>query len=132
MGNTLVVGASGATGKHLVNLLLKSGRKVKIIVRSTLNLPENWKNNTQLTIIHSNITEMSVEKISEIIADCDSVASCLGHNLTWKGVFGKPRRLVTDAVALLCNAIIIKNNSTEPIKFVLMNTTGNRNRDLDV
>jgi nucleoside-diphosphate-sugar epimerase len=128
--NILVVGASGATGKLLVNHLLASGQKVKIIVRSTLNLPASWKNNSQLTVINTNITELSVEKMSEIIADCQSVASCLGHNLTWKGVFGKPRRLVAETVELLCEAII-KNTSLRPIKFVLMNTAGNSNRDLD-
>jgi hypothetical protein len=58
------------------------------------------------------------------------VASCLGHNLTVKGIFGPPRRLVTDATRRLCTAI--KGQSLSRItKFVLMNTTGNRNRDLD-
>jgi uncharacterized protein YbjT (DUF2867 family) len=32
---TLVIGASGATGKLLVEQLLESGKMVKIIVRST-------------------------------------------------------------------------------------------------
>jgi hypothetical protein len=128
--NILVVGASGATGKFLVNQLLASGHKVKIIVRSTLNLPDSWKNNSELTIINSNITEVSIVKMSEIIADCQGVASCLGHNLTWKGIYGKPRRLVADTVELLCEAII-KNASSRPIKFALMNTAGNSNRDLN-
>jgi len=58
------------------------------------------------------------------------VASCLGHNLSFKGLFGPPHRLVTDATKRLCNAI--KANKPEaPVKFVLMNTTGNRNRDED-
>lgn len=35
----LVAGASGATGKHLVEQLLISGEKVKIIVRPTTNIP---------------------------------------------------------------------------------------------
>lgn len=130
-GTTLVVGASGATGRLLVNRLLESGKTtVKIIVRSTLNLPDNWKNNTQLTIVHSNIAAMSVEETSEIIKDCDSIASCLGHRVTWKGIFGNPKMLVTEAVELLCNAIV-KNNPDKPIKFVLMNTAGNSNRDLN-
>jgi len=45
-------------------------------------------------------------------------------------MFGHPRRLVTDAVRRLCKAI--KANKPEgTVKFVLMNTTGNSNRDLD-
>ena len=64
------------------------------------------------------------------MADCQSVASCLGHSLTWKGIFGKPRKLVTDTVKLLCEAIL-KNAPEKPIQFVLMNTAGNSNRDID-
>ena len=45
-------------------------------------------------------------------------------------MFGRPRRLVTDATRRLCDAIR-ENEPSEPDKFVLMNTTGNSNRDLD-
>ena len=126
---TLVVGASGATGKLLVNQLLESGQKVKIVIRSTGNLPEFWKSNKQLTVINRSIAEITVEEMSQIIADCQSVASCLGHNLTWKGIYGKPRKLVADAVRLLCEAIFT-NAPEQPVKFVLMNTAGNSNRDI--
>jgi hypothetical protein len=57
------------------------------------------------------------------------VASCLGHNLTFKGIYGQPRQLVTDATRRLCTAIKA-NKPKEPVKYVLMNTTGNRNQDL--
>lgn len=127
---TLVLGASGATGKLLVDQLLESAQKVKIIVRSTSNIPNHWNINERLTIIRRTITEITVEEMSEYIADCDSIVSCLGHNLTWKGIYGKPRNLVTDSVTLLCKAIA-RNAPDKPIKFVLMNTAGNRNRDLN-
>jgi len=39
--------------------------------------------------------------MAQHVAGCDAVASCLGHNLTFKRLFGKPRRLVTDAVRRL-------------------------------
>jgi hypothetical protein len=64
------------------------------------------------------------------LAGCDAAASCLGHNLTFKGLFGKPRRLVTEATRRLCLAIKA-NNSGTPTRFVLMNTVANRNRDLN-
>lgn len=127
---TLVVGASGATGKLLVEQLLESGQRVKIVVRSTSNIPDNWNNNDQLTIIKENISEITVDEMSEYIADCQAIASCLGHNLTWKGIYGKPRNLVAASVGLLCKAIE-RNAPNKPIKFVLMNTAGNRNRDLN-
>jgi nucleoside-diphosphate-sugar epimerase len=127
---TFVVGASGATGKLLIEQLLESGKRVKIVVRSTANIPDNWSSNKQLTIVEGNITEITIEEMSAHIAGYESVVSCLGHNLTWKGIYGKPRNLVTDSVNLLCKAIQ-KNLPDKPIKFVLMNTTGNRNRDIN-
>ena len=127
---TLVVGASGATGKKLVAQLLISKQKVKVIVRSPENLPQSWKSNDQLTIIKASVLDISENEMAEHLQDCSAVASCLGHTLSWKGIYGNPRKLVTDAVNLLCNAI--ENNAPDkPVKFVLMNTTGNSNRDLD-
>jgi len=126
----LVAGASGATGKKLVEQLLIQKHNIKVIVRSPEKLPESWKNNDRLQIISASILELSDEDMSKHVLDCNAVASCLGHTLTWKGVYGQPRKLVTDAARRLCNAI--KNNTPEqPVKYVLMNTTGNRNRDLN-
>ena len=68
--------------------------------------------------------------MADLLINCQAVASCLGHNLTLKGIFGKPRKLVTGAVSLLFEAIK-KNAHGKPVKLVLMNTTGNRNRDLN-
>jgi hypothetical protein len=127
---TLVVGASGATGKQLVEQLLNMGQKVKMIVRPTGKIADTWKNNDNISIIKANISEICVDEMMNHLMDCQSVASCLGHNINLKGVFGKPRKLVTDAVKLISTAIQ-KNSPEKPIKFVLMNTTANRNRDLN-
>jgi len=127
---TLVVGATGATGKQLVEQLLNMGQKVKVIVRPTGKIPETWKNNDRISIINASISEIRVSEMTNYLKDCQSVVSCLGHNISLKGVFGKPRKLVTDAVRLVCNAIE-KNSPEKPFRFVLMNTTGNRNRDID-
>jgi hypothetical protein len=67
--------------------------------------------------------------MAQHLQGCSAVASCLGHELNLKGIYGPPRRLVTDAARRLCNAIKA-NTSEKPIKFVLMNTAGNSNRDL--
>lgn len=127
---TLVVGASGATGRHLVEQLLIQGHRVKAVVRSPEKLPESWKKNDRIQIISASILELSDKEIREYVYDCQCIASCLGHNLNWKGIYGHPRKLVTDATIRLCNAIKI-NNPESPVKYVLMNTTGNRNRDLN-
>lgn len=129
MNATLVVGASGATGRQLVQQLLNIGQTVKVIVRNSAKIPENWDNNNHVLIIRDDISGMHVERMAKYIEDCHSVASCLGHNLTFKGIYGKPRKLVTNTVRLICDAIK-QNSPGKPIKFVLMNTAGNRNRNL--
>lgn len=127
---TLVVGATGATGKHLVDQLLLIGQKVKVIVRSGRNLPENWINNNNVIIKTGSLLKIPKSELSAFITDCDAIASCLGHTPSFKGIYGQPRKLVTDAVKLLTEAIS-PNNNKKPIKFLLMNTIANWNRDLD-
>ncbi len=125
----LVVGASGATGRLLVEQLLKRGQKVRIIVRSPDQLPAAFQNNDNLSVIRASVLDLSDVEITHHVKGCHAVASCLGHTLNIKGIYGKPRRLVTDAVRRLCHAIK-ESKPDEPVKFVLMNTTGNSNRDL--
>lgn len=125
----LVVGASGATGRQLVEQLLIQGHNVKAIVRSLQKLPESWKSNDHLQIISASILELNDKEMSEHVNGCHAIVSCLGHNLTWKGIYGEPRRLVTDSTRRLCDSIKA-NKPKNPVKYVLMNTTGNRNRDL--
>ncbi len=125
----LVVGASGATGMTLVEQLVYMGHEVKVIVRSPQKLPESWKDKKKLSIIHASLLDIKEPQMAEYLKGCDAVASCLGHNMNWKGIYGEPRKLVTDAVTLLCRAIK-KNAADKPIRFVLMSTTGNRNRDI--
>ncbi|MDC9724743.1 MAG: NAD(P)H-binding protein [Gammaproteobacteria bacterium] len=125
---TLVVGASGATGQLLVQQLLDQGQQVKVIVRSTHNLP-SFFNTEMVSIVEANLLDLSDAELAHHVTGCDAIASCLGHNLTLKGLFGSPRSLVTDAVQRLCTAI--KSNQPKTlVKFVLMNTTGNSNRDI--
>ncbi|MFA5404673.1 MAG: NAD(P)H-binding protein, partial [Ignavibacteria bacterium] len=78
----LVAGASGATGKLLVEQLLNAGEKVKVIIRPTANIPDTWSNNNNITIIKTNILEISRNEMAKHLADCGAVASCLGHNIT--------------------------------------------------
>jgi len=126
----LVVGASGATGRLLVTHLLEMGKTVKIIVRSSDSLPTAVKNHENLSIIKASVLDLSETQMKEIVRDCTAVASCLGHNLTFKGIYGRPRRLVTEATRRLCQAIQ-QNRPADAVKYVLMNTTGNQNRDLN-
>ena len=127
---TLVVGASGATGIRLVEELLNREQYVKVIVRSPEKLPDTIKNHERLSVICASVLELSDEEMEQHVAGCNAVASCLGHNLTFKGVFGKPRRLVTETTQRLCTAIKA-NKSEASTKYLLMSTVAYRNPDLN-
>ncbi|MCW8980874.1 MAG: SDR family oxidoreductase, partial [Altibacter sp.] len=124
----LVVGASGATGRHLVDQLLRNGTKVRIIVRSIQRIPPSWEQHDNVEIHIASPLELSETALNQYTADCDAVASCLGHNITFKGIYGQPRKLVTEATKRLCQAIK-SHKPKSPVRFVLMNTSGNSNRD---
>lgn len=125
----LVVGATGATGRLLVKELLDRGCEVKIVVRSKNKLEERLLDNNNLTVIEASILNLNREELEECTKGCDVIASCLGHNLTWKGIYGKPRMLVTEAAKRLSKASKAVNRDKR-VKYILMNTTGNKNRDL--
>ncbi len=126
---TLVVGASGATGRLLVQQLLDRGENVRAVVRSPDSFCRTMGPHDNLSVIHASILELSDADLARHVDGCDAVASCLGHTLSLKGLFGPPRRLVTDAVRRLCDAVKAGRPKT-PVRFVLMNTAGNSNRDL--
>jgi putative NADH-flavin reductase len=124
-----IAGATGATGIQVVEQLLERGVSVKAVVRSAEKLHSLSVSYPQLEIVTAGVSEMSDQEMQKLVKDCDAVISCLGHNLSLKGIFGKPRRLVTESMQKLTEAAA-KLKGDKKIKFILMNTTGNSNRDL--
>ena len=129
MQKVLVVGASGATGKLLVADLLERDTEVTAIVRASSSLKSSFENHANYREVSASITEMSDHELSGLLEDCDVVLSCLGHNLNFRGLFGEPRRLVTDTIKKICR-VIEALKPGKKVKIVLMNTTGNSNRDI--
>ncbi len=125
----LVVGATGKTGRPLVEQLLGKNHKVRVIVRSSHKLAADVLENPNTTVIEASVLDLTDEELAEHVRGCDVVVSCLGHVPNFKGIFGEPRKLCTDATRRLCNAIE-KNRLPKPTKFILMNTVGVRNLDL--
>ena len=125
----LVVGATGKTGRPLVEQLLGKNYKVRVIVRSSHKLSAEVLENPNTMVIEASLLDLTDEEMAEHVKDCDVVVSCLGHVPNFKGIFGKPRKLCTDATRRLCNAIE-KNRPSKPTKFILMNTVGVQNPDL--
>ncbi len=117
----LVVGATGNTGFPLVKQLLARGYNLRIIVRSLDKFPQELLENSKLKIIKASLLDLSDEQMLEAVKGCVAVASCLGHTMSFKGIFGKPRTLVLEAVKRLCVAITA-NRSADKTKFLLMNT----------
>ena len=118
------------TGRALVAQLLSKGHRVRAIVRSPRKLPADVLNHPNVTVIEASVLDLSDREMAEHVRDCDAVVSCLGHVMDLKGIFGEPRRLCTDATRRLCNAIA-ENRPNKPIKFILMNTVGVQNPDLE-
>lgn len=129
MGKALILGASGATGRLLVQSLLAKGVEVKAVVRKAESMANIEDSSNLLEVVEAEISAMPVEELAYLLSGCTSVFSCLGHNLTLKGIYGHPRRLVTDAVAKVARAVEL-GPADQKIKMVLMNTTGNSNRDI--
>jgi len=125
-----VAGATGATGRLLVEQLLRHDANVKTVVRDINRLPEKIRSHEHLSVTEAALLNLSDDELVKHVENCDAVVSCLGHNLSFKGIYGKPRRLVTDSVRRLCRAVKI-NRPEKKVKFVLMNTTGVRNPDLN-
>ncbi|MGE9295497.1 MAG: NAD(P)-dependent oxidoreductase [Puniceicoccales bacterium] len=127
---TLILGATGATGRLLTRQLLERGHRVRAVVRSRERLVDTVGAHDALEITEADLHSLSDADLARHVQGCGAIASCLGHNLNWKGIYGEPRRLVTDAVRRVCEAIQ-SQQPTQPVKVVLMNTAGCRNRDLD-
>lgn len=126
----LIVGATGATGKLLVAELLARGLEIRAVVRSAARLPESLRQHAALTLVETNLLELGDAEVQQLASGCDAIACCLGHNLTFRGLFGAPRDLVTQSVRRLCAAVQVLQPPA-PVRFVLMNTVAVRNRDLD-
>ena len=128
--NILVLGGSGNTGQCILNKLLYDNHNVKTIVRKNSSLPDYIKDHEKLTIIEGNILDFTQEEIKRLIQNCDTIISSLGHNLTFKGIFCKPRLLVTQSIQKL-STVIQNNKPNNSIKILLMSSAGVQNKDLD-
>ncbi|PLX03975.1 MAG: NAD-dependent epimerase, partial [Marinilabiliales bacterium] len=117
----LVLGANGTTGFDVVTQLLKQGIDVKALTRNVERF-DSIKSSKNIEVIKAGILEIDHQKLKHYLNDVDAVISCLGHNITLKGIFGKPHKLVVDALIRIVNTID-EINKNKTVKIVLMNTT---------
>lgn len=121
----LVLGASGATGKLVVLQLIKRQISIRILFRETAALSTEIQHNPLVEIERGNISEYSNLEMHSLIQDCSAIVSCLGHNITLKGMFGSPRNLVFDVVKNICE--VVKEEADRKVKLILMSTTAYTN-----
>lgn len=117
----LVVGSTGATGKHVVQMLLDRGdTEVVALARSQEKLmgllgTGQEKSIKNLVVKEASISEMTDAQIKDLTEGCTAVVSCLGHNLTFKGMF-REGLFVSESVQKLTRAM------PSSCRFVMMGT----------
>lgn len=146
-GATLVLGGTGATGRYVVHQLMRLNRRVHVIVRSKDRMIEALKDieflsdisnrfpvkNEQgndnaatmyplLTIIEGSVIDLTDQQIQQYCNNVENVVCCLGHTLSFKGIYGKPRRFVSITVQRFATALA---GSIGPKrKFIVMASDG--------
>lgn len=127
----LLLGATGRTGARVLRQLLGRGVAVRAIVRSGGKLPPDLAGHPRLAVIEASLLALPDEALREHLRGCDAAISCLGHVLSWKGVYGPPRDLVTRATARLVRAAEALRPPA-PLQLVLMSSVSvNRPGGLD-
>jgi nucleoside-diphosphate-sugar epimerase len=117
----LLLGATGRTGSRVLTQLLERDVPVRAIVRSAERLPAGATADPRLTVVEADVTTLPGEELRRLMARCDAVVSCLGHNVSLRGVFGPPRDLVARTVERLCDTAAALG-SAESVRLVLMSS----------
>jgi NADPH:quinone reductase-like Zn-dependent oxidoreductase len=85
----LVVGSTGATGKHVVQFLLNKGHHVVAVARSkekmmsVLSTPNQDENRKNLTVKEMSISKLNPTEGQELTGGCDAVVRYVDSLLVW-------------------------------------------------
>lgn len=112
-----------ATGKHVVRMLLDKGdTTVVAVTRSSarllglLNTTDDTDDNLMVREIAS-LSDLTETDLSELTDGCTAIVSCLGHNLTFRGMY-KDGQFLTQIVRKLTAAM------PSGCRFILMGSDG--------
>ncbi len=117
----LLLGGTGRTGGRVLELLLSRGVRVRVVVRSAGRLPAGAADDPRVSVVEADLLSLSDEELVSQVRGCDAVVSCLGHVISFAGVFGPPRDLVTQATTRMCKGIE-SLRPTKPVKYILMSS----------
>jgi uncharacterized protein YbjT (DUF2867 family) len=127
----LLLGGTGRTGGRVLRQLLGRGAHVRALVRSADRLPAGVADDPRLTVVEADLLSLSDEQVREQVQGCDVAISCLGHTISARGVFGRPRDLVARSVERVCRAAR-DLRPARPIRLILMSSVSvNRPGGLD-
>lgn len=121
----VVFGASGATGKQVVREFINRKIHTRILIRESAILANDIQDSPWVEIVIGNISELNQPEMNLLLHDRDVIVSCLGHNPTLKGIFGKPHDLVFEAVKKICETVKLAGD--REVKLILMSTAGYTN-----
>jgi nucleoside-diphosphate-sugar epimerase len=117
--NIFVAGLTGATGRLVAAQLIKADHQVIGYARNPKALPQELLDHPNLSVKQGALLSVDNDQLAASLKDIDGIACCLGHNLTREGIWGEPKRLVTDALNRL-----IELSPKRPIRVVLMSSNG--------
>jgi nucleoside-diphosphate-sugar epimerase len=118
---TLVLGATGRTGGRVATQLLERGVAVRAIVRSASRLPAGIQGDPLLEVVEADLLAMPLGELVSHLEGCDTVISCLGHNVSARGLFGAPHLLVERSIRRVHEAVEARPPAT-PVRLILMSS----------
>lgn len=117
----LILGATGRTGGRVAAQLLQRGVAVRAIVRSADRLPVGLAEHPLLDVIEADLLAMPLDDLVRHLDGCDTVLSCLGHNISARGLFGPPHLLVARSLGRVRAAVEVRQPET-PVRLILMSS----------
>jgi len=117
----LLLGATGTNGKLLFADLLQRGCSVRAVARNQDSLPSELVSHAASEVVQLSLLDTGTD-YSALIHGCDCVVSCLGHNMSFRGLCSRSdARLCTRAVRGVLEAAEKRGT---PLKFVLHSSAG--------
>ena len=105
----------------MLTQLLERGVPVRAVVRSAERLPAGAAGNPLLAVVEADLMARPIDRLAADLDGCSTVISCLGHTISFRGVFGQPRNLVEQAVHSIRRAAETRDNATA-LRLILMSS----------
>lgn len=121
LNSVLLYGGTGRTGGRVLTQLLDRGVAVRAIVRDVARLPDGVDGHPLLTTVEADLLALAPGDLARHLDECDTVVCCLGHTISVRGIFGRPRDLVTQAVRRTVTAVDVRR-SAAPRRLILMSS----------